>query len=239
MKIDKAWFPFLNDPGQLYLRLCHISTDEVMGVKTPSSSKIFGMLNPTTLRSKNLALKCSDGATKNWPLGHGQYTLSGNLGALIPYVADAKRNGFDDVLWLLDDYVQELTILNIFFVYKDRYGQLILSTPLDNGCILPNTIRNSILEMSSKIEEETGLSVKERYISIHEVLNAHKEGRLIEVIGCSTSSFLQPVNKITYKDQTIKLRTSKDSEYVSYLRNILTEVMVGPDSHEWVTSLED
>lgn len=151
VKIDKQWFPFLSDPGQLYLRLCHISTDEVMGVKTPSSSKIFGMLNPTTLRSKNLALKCSDGANKNWPLGHGQYTLSGNLGALIPYVSDAKRNGFDDVLWLLDDYVMELTILNIFFVYKDRYGKLLLSTPLDNGCILPNTIRNSILELSERI----------------------------------------------------------------------------------------
>ena len=105
-------------------------------------------------------------------------------------MADAKRNGFDDVLWLLDDYVQELTILNIFFVYKDRYGKLILSTPVDNGCILPNTIRNSILELSSQIEKETGLSVEERQISIHEMINAHREGRLIEVIGCSTSSFI-------------------------------------------------
>jgi branched-chain amino acid aminotransferase len=192
VKVDKDWFPDLDvsDPGQLYLRMCHISTDEVMGVKTPSATKIFAMLNPTHLKTRNLSLKCSDGANKNWPLGHGQYTLSGNLGALVPYVADAKQNGFDDVLWLLDDYVQEMTILNVFFVYKDRYGKLILSTPLDNGCILPNTIRNSILELSDKIKEDTGLNVMERYISIHEVLNAAAEGRLIEVIGCSTSSFI-------------------------------------------------
>ena len=161
------------------------------------------------------------------------------MGALVPYVADAKKNGFDDVLWLLDDYVQELTILNIFFVYKDRYGKLILSTPLDNGCILPNAIRNSILELSDKIQAETGLNVSERYISIHEVINAHAEGRLIEVIGCSTSSFIQPVNKITYKDQNIVLKTSKSSQYVSYLNNLMTEIMVGPDTHEWVTTLED
>ena len=190
MKIDKEWFPHLDDPGQLYLRLCHISTDPVMGVKTPSSTKMFAMLNPTTLRTKNLSLKCSDGANKNWPLGHGQYTLSGNLGALVPYVADAKLNGFDDVLWLLDDYVQEMTILNVFFVYKDRYGKYILSTPLDNGCILPNTIRNSILDLADKIYDETGLEVSEKQISIHEIINAHEEGRLIEVIGCSTSSFI-------------------------------------------------
>jgi branched-subunit amino acid aminotransferase/4-amino-4-deoxychorismate lyase len=31
-------------------------------------------------------------------------------------VADAKANGFDDVLWMLDDYVQEMTILNVFFL---------------------------------------------------------------------------------------------------------------------------
>ena len=159
VKIDKHWFPRLNDPGQFYMRLSHISTDEVMGVKTPSSTKIFAMLNPTTLKHKNLALKCSDNANKNWPLGHGQYTLSGNLGALVPYVSDAKLNGFDDVLWLLDDYVQEMTILNVFFVYKDRYGKLMLTTPLDNGCILPNTIRNSILDLADKIKEDVGLTV--------------------------------------------------------------------------------
>lgn len=82
------------------------------------------------------------------------------MGALVPYVSDAKLNGFDDVLWLLDDYVQEMTILNVFFVYKDRYGKLILSTPLDNGCILPNTIRNSILDLGEKIKQETGLNVE-------------------------------------------------------------------------------
>ena len=104
------------------MRLAHISTDPVMGVKTPHNSMIYAMLNPTTLRHKNLAVKCSHHVNKNWPLGHGQYTLSGNLGPLVPSVSDAKKNGFDDVLWLLDNFVQEMTILNVFFVLKDRYG---------------------------------------------------------------------------------------------------------------------
>jgi branched-chain amino acid aminotransferase len=95
-----------------------------MGVKTPHNTKLFAMLNPTTLKHKNLSVKCSDGVNKNWPLGHGQYTLAGNLGPLVPSVSEAKRNGFDDVLWLLDDDVQEMTILNVMFVLKDRYGKL-------------------------------------------------------------------------------------------------------------------
>ena len=44
--IDKNWFPNFEDPGQLYMRIAHISTDGMMGVKTPSSTKIFAMLNP-------------------------------------------------------------------------------------------------------------------------------------------------------------------------------------------------
>jgi branched-subunit amino acid aminotransferase/4-amino-4-deoxychorismate lyase len=41
---------------------------------------------------------------------------------LIPTVADAKKNGFDDVLWLLDDYIKEMTVLNMFILWKSRFG---------------------------------------------------------------------------------------------------------------------
>ena len=63
---------------------------------------------------------------------------------MVPYVSQAKRNGFDDVLWLLDGEIQEMTILNVMFVLKDRYGKLTLVTPPDNGCILPGIITKSI-----------------------------------------------------------------------------------------------
>lgn len=120
-------------------------------MKTPASTTLYAILNPTLLKSKNLSVKCSDNVHKNWPLGHGQYTVSGNLGPLVPYVSEAKRNGFDDVLWLLDDFVQEMTILNVFFIYQDRYGQIKAYTPIDNGCILSGVTRNSILEMHDQI----------------------------------------------------------------------------------------
>ena len=158
------------------------------------------MLNPTTLKHKNLSVKCSDGVNKNWPLGHGQYTLAGNLGPLVPSVSEAKRNGFDDVLWLLDDDVQEMTILNVMFVLKDRYGKLQLVTPPDNGCIIPGVIPKSIMALHERIREETGMIIEERPISIHELISAFKEDRLIEAIGCSTSSHIQPISRIVYKD---------------------------------------
>uniref|UniRef100_A0A7S3IPF6 Uncharacterized protein n=1 Tax=Strombidium inclinatum TaxID=197538 RepID=A0A7S3IPF6_9SPIT len=238
VQIDKDWYPHLDDPAQFYLRMTHISTDPLLGVKSPAQSKIYCILNPTTLKSRPLSLKCSDGVNKAWPLGHAQYTLSGNLGPLVPYIYDAKQNGYDDVLWLLDDYVQDMTVLNVFFVLKNRYGNLELATPKDNGCILPSNIRNSILSLKDKIREDTGMRVNERQVSIHEMMNAYYEGRLIEVIGCSTSSIIQPINRITYRDQRIRLETDGSSKYTSYLSGLMQDVMMGPTSHKWITAME-
>lgn len=239
VKIDKEWFPKnIEDPSQLYMRMAHISTDPVMGVKTPANTMIFAMLNPTTLKHRNLSVKCSTDVNKNWPLGHGQYTIGGNLGPLVPSVSDAKRNGFDDVLWLLDNYVQEMTILNVFFVVKDRYGQLQLLTPPDNGCIISGVTRQSILELSDQIKKETGLHVKEQPINISEIISAFNEGRLVEAIGCSTSSHIQPINRIVYKEHNISLDTNFDSKYVSYLNNLIANIMLGDSSHPWIKTLE-
>ena len=116
--LDKEWLtvPGLSDPDQFYARLVHFSTDSTLGVRTPHSTKMLVMLNPVMLKHKPISLKCSYNVNKNWPLGHGQYRVSGNLGPLIPSVTDAKMNGFDDVLWLLDDYIKEMTILNVFIL---------------------------------------------------------------------------------------------------------------------------
>lgn len=94
--------------------MSHISTDERLGVKTPEKTKIFAIVSPSLMKNNAVKLKCASGVYKNWPLGHGEYRVSGNIGPLVPTVHDAKINGFDDVLWLLDDYIKEMTILNVF-----------------------------------------------------------------------------------------------------------------------------
>lgn len=117
-KLDKEWLtvPNVRDPDQFYARMVHFSTDKTLGVRTPQATKMLVILNPVMLKQRPISLKCSYNVNKNWPLGHGQYRVSGNLGPLVPSVTDAKMNGFDDVLWLLDDYIKEMTILNVFML---------------------------------------------------------------------------------------------------------------------------
>ncbi len=106
-----------------------------MGVRTPKSTKLFAILSPNAHKPKDLKVKC--GYNKNWPMGHGAYSISGNFGPLIPVIKDARDHGCDDVLWLLDDYVKEMTILNFFVLQKSRMGGVLeLVTPSnEDGCI--------------------------------------------------------------------------------------------------------
>ena len=116
VQLDKDWLDVVSEGDQFYTRMVHFSTDSTLGVRTPQATKLLVMLNPVLLKEKPISLKCSYNVNKNWPLGHGKFRVSGNLGPLMPSVTDAKMNGFDDVLWLLDDYIKEMTILNVFIL---------------------------------------------------------------------------------------------------------------------------
>lgn len=104
------------------------------------------------MKTKSLRLKCSNDIFKNWPLGHGSYRVGGNVGPLLPTISDAKTNGFDDVLWLLDGYIKELTFTNIFVLWKSRLGHLELLTPPNDGCIFNGSLRKTVLDLSDQIK---------------------------------------------------------------------------------------
>ena len=123
-------------------------------------------------------------------------------------------NGFDDVLWLLDDYIKEMTILNVFVLQMSRYGHLELLTPPDDGCILNGIARQTILDMKDDIKSKLGVTVEERQVSIHEVINARKEGRLLSVFGASTHCPLLPVSRLVYKDTNVTLDIEAGQDFI-------------------------
>ena len=217
----------------------HFATDPTLGVRTPHATKVLVMLNPVMLKHKPISLKCSYNVNKNWPLGHGQFRVSGNLGPLMPSVTDAKMNGFDDVLWLLDDYIKEMTILNVFMLQQSRYGNMELITPPDDGCILNGVNRQTIIDMADKVEAQLGCKVVERQISIHELINSDKEDRLHSMFGVSTHCPLLPVNRVCYRDTTLLLDTQKGQDFNAALNQMLVdEMQAEPENNPWITRME-
>lgn len=233
IQLDREWIDWFGEPDQFYTRLLHISTDKTLGVRSPATTKIVGILNPIKMTSRPISLKCSR-ATKSWPLGHGSYRISGNMGPLVPIVSDAKSNGFDDVLWLLDDYIKEATTLNVFVLQQSRFGWMELVTPPDDTCIMNGVTRQTILDMKDHIEKKYDLRVVEREISVHEVINSGKEGRLFEVFGGATHCHLVPFNRIVYQDTTVGIQ---QGEVRKSLSREINGIMRGDDS-KWITKFE-
>jgi branched-chain amino acid aminotransferase len=112
---------------------------------------------------------------------------------------EGRKRGYDQILWLLgpDFQVTEAGASNFFLVWKTKEGVLqLITAPLDGKIILDGVTRRSVLELarerlasgskhlSSEIKE---LQIVERMFSMLEVVEAQKEGRLIEAFVSGTA----------------------------------------------------
>ena len=84
--LDRAWMP--DRPNHsLYIRPAGMSWENTLGVKAPSSARIFTILSPVGPyypRGFNpVKLYCDADAVRAWPNGHGAYKIGGNYGPTI------------------------------------------------------------------------------------------------------------------------------------------------------------
>lgn len=92
--------------------------------------------------------------------------------------------------------------------------------------------------MADTIYKDKGVKIVERLLSIHEIISAHREGRLIECFGVATSNFVQPIKLIAYKDVAIDLTTGPQL-FTNYIRDMLYKLHVTSNKHPWIQSLID
>jgi branched-chain amino acid aminotransferase len=130
------------------------------------------------------------------PGGTGAAKAMGNYAGSTHVAGAAKQLGFDDVLYLDArelKYVTETSGANLFVV--NRAGQMI-TPPLDDQ-ILAGVTRDSAIIVA---QEDLGLDVQERPISIDEIL---AEAR--EVFCTGTAWTVRSVGEIAFRDRSVRL----------------------------------
>ena len=111
-----------------------------------------------------------------------------------------------------------------------------LVTPPDDSCIANSVTRQTILDMKDRIEKGFNMKVVERQISIHEVLNAHKEGRLFEMFGAGSHCDLLPIDRVVYDMSQI---TIEQGAFCRDLNQILRDAARAPAyQNKWATPFE-
>lgn len=206
------WLPKSRPGTFLYLRPTLIANSAALGVSTPNEATLFivaaflpsidehpavplpssGHITPQMRRAAKPGLKllasCED-SIRAWPGGFGYAKVGANYAPSLIAQAEARASGYDSVLWLFGQNaeVTEAGTSNFMVVLRSREGRKQLKTaPLGDKIILDGVTRRSVLELArERLRGE--LEVVEEKFGMGEVVEAAREGRLVEAFTCGTA----------------------------------------------------
>ena len=125
--------------------------------------------------------------------------------------------------------------MNIFFVIKNKDSGKpeLITAPLTRGDILPGVTRYSILDLAR--EGKLGdMEVSERWLTMAEIMEAEKDGRLMESFGAGTAAIISPVKAIHYKGQDIHVPTGDSiGPVANSIWKTIVDIQYGRVEHEW------
>lgn len=234
--LEQDWIP--QSPGtSLYIRPFVIATDNVLGVRASNSYKFIVILSPVGSYYKEginpVSIYVEPHYVRAVRGGTGFAKAAGNYAGSLLAQRNAQANGHSQVLWLdgLErKYVEEVGAMNVFFNID---GELI--TPDLGDSVLPGITRDSILQLL----RHWGIPTVERRLSVEEIFDAHKEGRLIEAFGCGTAAVVSPIGKLEYAGNTIAIADGKTGALTQKVYDTLTGIQTGrePDPFGWVVEV--
>lgn len=234
--LEKDWIP-ASQGASLYIRPTMVATEAGLGVRPAKQYLFFVILSPVGAYYPEgfnpVKIFVTDKYVRAVPGGVGHVKTAGNYAASIMAAVEAQRQGFTQVLWLdakERKYVEEVGTMNIFFALDDE-----VVTPPLTGSILPGITRQSVLQLLG----DWGHKVVERPISIDEVLEAGKSGRLRECFGTGTAAVISPVGSLVYRDTVCTINGGSAGELALKLFADLQAMQYGEkaEPYGWVERL--
>jgi len=212
-----------------------------LGVNPPREAKIFAVLSPVgpyfPTGFTAIKIVCSENIHRSWPGGFGYAKLGANYGPTLEYYKEIKKQGFQQILWLINDLVTEVGVMNFFVYWINKEGEKeIVTCPLD-GTILPGVVRDSVIQLS-KI---WNIKITEKHFTIHDMIEAIQEKRLLEAFGTGTAAIICPIREISYKGvnyNLIKDPTQNIGELGKKIYDYLLDIQTGVIEHPWAKTID-
>ena len=237
VKVDEDWIPTAEGTS-LYIRPFIFAVDPHVGVH-PAHHLLFVIilspvgayypegLNPVKIYVEDNYVRAVKG-------GIGFAKTGGNYAASLKAQDEASKQGYTQVLWLDGverKYIEEVGTMIVFFVIDDE-----VITPELQGSILSGVTRMSCID----ILRSWGLKVSERRLSIDEVAQAAKEGRLKEAFGSGTAAVISPIGELKWGDEVMKINNGEIGEISQKLYDNLTGIQWGDieDTFGWTVKVK-
>ncbi|HVG41856.1 MAG TPA: branched-chain amino acid aminotransferase [Chitinophagaceae bacterium] len=233
VNLDQAWIP-QKENHSLYIRPFMFSSDELIGVRPSDTYKFMILLSPTgPYYNAPMRIYVEEKYVRAVPGGIGYAKAAGNYGAAMYATAQAKKIGYDQVLWtdaFEHKYVQEIGTMNVIFIIGDKA----VTPDLGAGTILAGVTRNSTLTLL----QEMGFTIEERPLSIDEVIEAYKAGLLYEVFGTGTAATISSIKELRYKDFVMNFNVD-EWKTAPAVKKLLADIREGrrEDKFNWMVKV--
>jgi branched-chain amino acid aminotransferase len=230
--LDRDWIPE-TEGCALYIRPTMIATEPALGVRAANEYLFYVIVGPVAAYYPEgfnpVGIAATDTYVRAALGGVGDAKTAGNYAASLAAQMEAKDAGYSQVLWLDArdrKYIEEVGTMNIMFKIDGE----VITSPL-TGSILPGVTRDSVLQLL----RDWGARVTERPLSIDEVFEASRAGKLEEVFGTGTAAIISPVKEIFYRGEKVLVGDGTTGILSQRLYDSLLAIQYGrgEDAHGW------
>jgi branched-chain amino acid aminotransferase len=232
VQVDSDWVP--HAPGtSLYLRPTIIASEPALGMRPSKRYVYYIIMTPAGSyygADKTLRILVSDNYVRAVRGGMGACKTGGNYaGTLLP-TREAEAQGFDQVLYLDGvnrEYVDELGVMN----FMVQIGDEVVTPPLSDT-ILAGVSRDSALTLL----RDWGVRVVERPLSIAEIFDAGRLGRLAEAWATGTGAGIVAIGELSYRGERLMISKGETGPLTRKIHATLAAIRYGEasDPHAWM-----
>ncbi|WMI65662.1 branched-chain amino acid aminotransferase [Aestuariibaculum sp. YM273] len=217
LEVDKDWIP-KQDGSSLYIRPFIFASGSGFHASPANEYKFLICTAPSgSYFSGKVKVLIEQTYSRSANGGVGYAKAGGNYAGQFYPTQLAVEKGYQQVIWTDDtshEYIEEAGAMNIFV----RINDTLITAPTSDR-ILDGITRKSIVELA----KAEGINVEVRKLSVHEVVDAAKNGTLKEMFGAGTAAVISPISGFGYKDEDFELPELEDT-FASFLKKRITDI---------------
>ncbi|MCC7503053.1 MAG: branched-chain amino acid aminotransferase [Flavobacteriales bacterium] len=218
---DRGWIPG-DAEGALYIRPFMFAADEFIGVRTSETYKFIIFTCPVRgYYSEAVRVKIETHYSRAFPGGTGEAKCGGNYAASLFPAKLAHDKGYHQLVWtdgVEHKYIEESGTMNVFF----RIGDTLI-TPDTDGTILHGVTRDSIIQLAKR----ENLKIEVRQVTVEEVVNALRNGTMMEAFGAGTAATIAHIKSIAFEDAEYELPPLEQRTFANQIGQQLDDIRRG------------